>query len=79
VSRREDTIKRSIAWPASMYEAIERQAKRRKIPLSAYIRFAVEQQLQADGEDVRDDLLWGGARYIPEEADEGQAVAVAAC
>jgi len=77
MAKKEETVQRSIAWPQSMYEALERQAKRRKIPIAAYIRYAVEQQLQKDGEDVRDNVLWGGARYSP-DTDEGQQAAVAA-
>jgi hypothetical protein len=75
--KKETTVQRSIAWPQSMYDALDRQARKRKIPIAAYVRFAVETQLRKDGEDVRDNLFWGGARYSPED-EEGQPVAVGA-
>ncbi len=82
MNRREQTIQRSIAWPESMYRAIEKQAKKRGIPVSAYIRFATEQQLNEDGEDVRDNLMWGGFRYSENEDEAtgqraGEATAIA--
>jgi len=71
MARKEETVQRSIAWPKHMYEAIVRQAQKRNIPIAAYIRYATEQLLQADGEEIRDDLLWGGFRYSePESGDE---------
>lgn len=77
--RKEDTQRILIALPKSMYEAIKRQADRNGVPMAAYIRFAVEKLLQADGEKVRDDILWGGARYTPSEDDEeDEVVAVTA-
>ncbi len=72
MTKKEETILRSIAWPQAMYDAIVRQAKKRKIPAASYIRFAVEQQLRADGEEVRNDIVWGGYRYTEDEDDQGQ-------
>lgn len=75
MKRKEETIQRSISWPQSMYDAIERQARKRGIPISAYIRFATEKQLAEDGESVRNDIMWGGYRYS-EEDESPEAVAV---
>ncbi len=75
---KERSIQRSIAWPASWYKALTRQAKRRGVPISAYVRYAVEKQLREDGERVSGNLMWGGYRYAPQDdEDEGQQVAVA--
>ncbi len=76
---REDTERMVITLPKSMGEALRRQSKKHKVPMAAYIRYALEQQLKTDGENVRDDVLWGGARYSPPSEDDqpGEVLAVA--
>jgi hypothetical protein len=71
--QKEKTIVRSVAWPESMYKALRRQARKHKVRIAAYVRHAVEQQLRADGENVQDTLMWGGARWTPtDEEDEDE-------
>ena len=66
------TIQRSTAWPEPMYKAIRRQARKRKVPASAYIRYAVEQMLKADGEEVDNNIMWGGFRYTEEDLEDDE-------
>ena len=72
---REDTTRVLVTFPQGMVEAIKRQAKKHGVPMAAIIRYATEVWLREQGEDVRDDIVWGGARFSPKEDDLGQPVA----
>ena len=71
--KRQTTKRMLITLPESMYNALARQSDQREVPMAAIIRFAIEQLMEAWGEDIRDDVLWGGARYIPKRSSDDDA------
>lgn len=61
--------------PDDMYEAIERLAKKRRAPVAAIIREAVEEYLSARGVDVDGRVVWG---RTSEEQEPGNVLGVPA-
>lgn len=61
--KREGTVYVNVALPQHMHEALKRQAEAKDAPVSSLIRHAVEQWLKQEGEEVEDNVLWGGYRY----------------
>jgi hypothetical protein len=68
--KKQTTKRMLVTMPQGMYDAIANQSQERETPKSAIIRFAIEQLMRTWGEDVKDDVLWGGARYNPMQIED---------
>jgi hypothetical protein len=48
--------------PQDMYEALKKEADKRKTPMSSLIRISVAEWLGYQGHQVTKDVQWGGKR-----------------
>lgn len=59
-----------ITLPDHVHDALKRLAKVEDVPMSAIMRHALVVWMQERGMKVRDDIVWGGARYNPSNKDD---------
>jgi len=77
---REETHRIIVTLPGPVHAALKRISAAEEVPMAAIMRHALVEWMRSQGIKVRDDIVWGGARYTPpsEEEEPGQSVAVSA-
>jgi hypothetical protein len=77
---REESHRIIVTLPGHVHVALKRISAAEGVPMAAIMRYALVEWMRGQGIKVRDDIVWGGARYVPpkdDEAEPGQPVAVA--
>ena len=68
--KKEKSHRAVMTLPDNMYQAIKTHAKRSNAPISAVLRHAVEQWLLAQGDEVENNVTWGGYRRHDDDEDD---------
>jgi hypothetical protein len=77
--KKQETQRILVTLPEHVYNHLKRLSAVEEVPMAAIMRHALVEWMKEQGIKVRDDVVWGGARYTPQEnpEDEGESEPVA--